>query len=190
MTQEGLLAYVDDGQAQIAALPLSNGELSLVIALPHEGTNLGTYQAGLHAGSAALGIPTSSERVFLSLPKATFTSPSVSLGKSLKSMGMNQAFDLNSADFSGLCAHPPDRKRLYISDVLQKAMISMQEGGVEAAAATAVVIAGTINLVIDPEPPPVSMVVNRPYLVALVDAPTGAILMLGQVTDPTDAGSP
>jgi serpin B len=190
MNQTAELAYVDDGRAQIAALPLSNGELSLVIALPHEGTDLGTYEAGLRVGSAALGIPASGERVFLSLPKATFTSPSVSLSSALKSMGMNQAFNQDTADFSGLCAHPPDRKRLYVADVLQKAMIAMQEGGVEAAAATAVVIAGTISIAVEPDPAPVSMVVNRPYLLALVDAPTGAILMLGQVTDPTDAGSP
>jgi len=190
MTRPGLLAYVDDGQAQIAALPLSNGELSLVIALPHEGTELSTYEAGLHAGSAALSIPASAEEVVLSLPKATFTSASLSLTRSLKSMGMNRAFDQESADFSGLCAHPPDGKRLYVADVLQKAMISMQEGGVEAAAATAVVVAGALDLVADPDPLPITMVVNRPYLVALVDVPTGAILMLGQVTDPTDAGSP
>jgi serine protease inhibitor len=39
-------------------------------------------------------------------------------------------------------------------------------------------------------PMQVTMAVNRPYLVALVDNPTGAILMLGQIVDPTDAGSP
>jgi serine protease inhibitor len=34
------------------------------------------------------------------------------------------------------------------------------------------------------------MIVNRPYLVAIVDLPTGAILSLGHVGDPTDIGSP
>jgi serine protease inhibitor len=68
-------------------------------------------------------------------------------------------------------------------------MISMQETGVEAAAATAVIF-GTAAIAEPPPPPPLPVVVNRPYLVALVDGPTGAILMLGHVADPTDAGSP
>jgi serine protease inhibitor len=34
------------------------------------------------------------------------------------------------------------------------------------------------------------MVVNRPYLIAVVDDPTGAIVFLGHVEDPTATGSP
>jgi serpin B len=105
-------------------------------------------------------------------------------------MGMVSAFDPSAADFSGLCAHPPDGDTLFVGDVLQKAMLSMQESGVEAAAATAVVVVGSASALPGPPPTPVPMVVNRPYLAALVDGPTGAILMLGHVTDPTDAGSP
>jgi serpin B len=189
MNQTESFPYVDDGQAQIVALPLSNGELSLLVALPHADVDLATYEASLSASSAALSIPTTSALVALSLPKATFTSQSFSLTKSLQSMGMKSAFDPNAADFSGLCAHPPDGDTLYVADVLQKAMISMQESGVEAAAATAVLVAGATSTELQP-PTPVPMVVNRPYLVALVDGPTGAVLMLGHITDPTDAGSP
>jgi serpin B len=107
-------------------------------------------------------------------------------------MGMKSAFDPNAADFSGLCAHPPNGERLYISDILQKTTIAMQEVGVEAAAATAVILSGTSAY--DPNPPapptPAPMVVNRPYLLALVDKPTGALLMLGHIADPTEAGGP
>jgi serine protease inhibitor len=73
--------------------------------------------------------------------------------------------------------------------VIQKAMISMQEEGVEAAAATAVVLAGDAAVAL-PIPTPVPMNVNRPYLVAIIDNPTGALLMLGHIQDPSDAGSP
>ena len=56
----------------------------------------------------------------------------------------------------------------------------MQETGVEAAAATAVVLAGGA------EPAqPVPMVVDRPFVLAIVDVPTGAILFLGHIEDPT-----
>ncbi|HEY0468719.1 MAG TPA: serpin family protein [Polyangiaceae bacterium] len=189
MHRQADLAYVDDGQAQVVALPLANRELQVVIALPHADVTLSNYEASLSATSAALRIPPSTAQVALALPKATFTSPSVSLADALKALGMTQAFDENSANFSGLCANPPDGSQLHLSDVLQKSMIAMQENGVEAAAATAVVVAGTTSIVVEP-PHPVEMNVNRPYLVAIVDAPTGAVLMLGQIQDPTDAGAP
>ncbi len=188
MNETVTLPYTDDGQAQIAALPLAGRQLAVVIALPHAGQDLATYEAGLAAGSAALAEPTSSAFVELSLPKATFTSPTFSLALALQAMGMSQAFDSTAADFSGMCAHPPDGLHLYIGDVLQKAMIAMQETGVEAAAATAVLVSGAAIATLPPTPTP--MVVNRPYLLSIVDVPTGAILFLGHIVDPTAAGSP
>jgi serpin B len=180
------LPYADDGQAQVVGLPLSGGEIEVLIALPHG--DLPTYEAGLAAGSAALNVPAESASVTLSLPKAMFTSPTFSLSSALTAMGMVEPFDPSMADFTGLYAHLPPGDHLYIKDVLQKATLGMQETGVEAAAATAVVIelAGSVAQM----PMPVNMVVNRPYVVSIVDVPTGAILFLGHVTDPTDAGSP
>jgi serpin B len=178
--QSELLPYVDDVQAQVVALPLSIGGLAVVIALPHPGVDLGTYEASLASGSAALAQPQSSSWVKLRVPKLTFTSDSVTLVPALKAMGMVRAFDPNQADFSGMCP-----SGLFLFDVLQKATISMQESGVSAAAATAVLGGESAAL-----PPGVSMVVNRPYLVAIVDVPTGAILFLGHVADPTDSGKP
>ena len=180
MNQTGTMQYADDGQAQIVSLPLSGGDLSVVIALPHG--DLATYEAGL----TALTPPSMGSQVQLSLPKVAFTSPSFSLKSELQAMGMTQPFDPQAADFTGLCAAPPDGDNLYILDVLQKAMLAMQETGVEAAAATAVIVAGLGGVA----EPTVQMVVNRPFVVAIVDVPTGAILFLGHIEDPTDTGSP
>jgi serpin B len=179
------LSYEDDGQAQIVSVPLSGGQVSVVIALPHPDVTLATYEAALHAGSAALAPPPSASLVALSLPKATFTSPSFSLKTALQALGMTQAFD-SSADFSGLA--PPNP--LFISDVLQKATISMQESGVEAAAATAVLFEDSGAETMVEAATPVPMTVDRPYLVAVVDVPTGAILFLGHIEDPTSPGGP
>ena len=109
------------------------------------------------------------------------------LAPMLKAMGMTQAFDAAQANFTGLCTQPPDHLNLYISDVLQKAMIAMEETGVEAAAATAVIVAGFKAVAGGPGPIPVN--VNRPYLVSIVDVPTGAVLFLGHIVDPTQTGS-
>jgi serpin B len=187
MNQTSNFPYVDDGQAQVVSLPLSNRELSIVIALPHADVTLTEYEATLTAHSAALALPSAFSLVSLSLPKTTFTSDSFSLSSALQEMGIKQAFDPNLADFTGICAHPPDGDNLYVGDVLQKAMISMQEEGVEAAAATAVALVGSAGIV---PTTPVPMNVNRPYLVAIIDNLTGTLLMLGHIQDPSDAGSP
>ena len=186
MHDSSTYSYVDGPLAQVVSLPLSNGQLSVLIALPHPDVSLAKYEVSLATGAAQLTRPKGSAEVELALPKVAFTSPSVSLATALKAMGMEQAFDPDAADFSGLCAHPPDGRNLYVADVLQKAMIAMQETGVEAAAATAVVVAGKLSIA----PTPVPMLVNRPYVIAIVDEPTGAILMLGHIQDPSDAGQP
>jgi len=185
MNQVLTTSYTDDGQAQIVGLPLAGGSLSVVIALPHG--DLATYEASLGASSAALAQPTSSTLVSLALPKISFTSPTFSLAETLQAMGMTQAFDRTAADFKGLCTQPPDGDNLYIGDVLQKAMVAMQETGVEAAAATAVIVAGASVATGNP-PVPVPVVLDRPFLLSIGDVPTGAVLFLGHIEDPTDAG--
>ena len=192
MQRTASLGYVDDGKAQIVALPLSHGDLSVVIALPHEGVTLSEYEAGLAGSSAPLVVPSSYALVDLKLPKARFTSRSVSLAEALKTLGMQQAFDPSLANFKGLCENTPDHQNLYISEVLQKSMIAMQETGVEAAAATAVLTraGSSANPNQDDSPEPIPMLVDHPYLVSVIDQTTGAILMLGHIQDPTDAGTP
>ncbi|MFI5297534.1 MAG: serpin family protein [Polyangiales bacterium] len=184
MNQTSNWNYLDDGNAQIVSLPLAGNQLSVVIALPHG--DLASYEAGLAPGSAAIAIPSASALVSLSLPKVSFTSPTFSLATALKALGMTDAFDKGAANFTGLCAHTPDARRLYIGDVLQKAMVAMQETGVEAAAATAVIMLGTA-MGDGNAPQPVPMVVNRPYLLSIIDIPTGAVLFLGHIEDPSAA---
>jgi serpin B len=184
MNQTEGLPYSDDGTAQIVALPLVGGQVAVVIALPHG--DLATYEASLTAATpGALAQPATTASIALSLPKLTFTSPTFSLAKPLQAMGMVQAFNPQTANFTGMCPTTPDGDNLYVGDVLQKAMVAMEETGVEAAAATAVIVAGSSVS----EPTPVPMVLNRPFVLAIVDVPTGALLFLGHVEDPTDAGS-
>jgi len=177
MNETTELFYEDDGQAQVVWLPLANNQISVAVALPHAGMDLAAYEASLTASSALLVAPKSTATVMLSIPKAAFTSKTYSLKTALQAMGMVEAFG-PMADFSGMGTG------LHLSNVFQKAMISMQETGVEASAATGVIGAHKSSSA----SPPVSMVVNRPYVVSIVDA-SGAVLVLGHIVDPTDAGS-
>jgi serpin B len=95
----------------------------------------------------------------------------------LTALGMPTAFS-GAADFSGITT----AEQLEISDVIHQANIDVDEKGTEAAAATAVVMrAGSAP------GEPVTFRVDRPFLFALRDVPTGAILFLGRVADPSIA---
>jgi serpin B len=184
MGVESYFPMTDDGQATIVGVPLAGSELTILLAMPHSGVDLGAYEARLSADSPALVPPASQRMIRLSIPKLTFTSPTFSLTGALKAMGMLQAFDPHAADLSGMSTSPAQRgEHLYVEDVWQKAMVEMKETGVEAAAATAVT-GPAIGLA----PPEVDF--DRPYLVSIVDAPTRAILFLGRIEDPTDPGTP
>jgi serpin B len=180
---DGTAGYVETSDATVVSIPLSAKQLSVVIAMPKGG--LSSFVSSLTPATwSALTATTFSQNVVLSLPKFTFTSPSFSLATALQALGMNSAFNPQAADFKGLCSAPPDGDNLYISDVLQKATMAVAENGVEAAAATAVLVAGA-----GIETPSVTVTINQPFLVSIVDS-SGAIVFLGQIDDPTNAGSP
>jgi len=105
---------------------------------------------------------------------------SLGLAESLQAMGMPLAFDEARADFSAM-ADLRDGARLFISDVLHKAFVAVDEEGTEAAAATAVIVGVTSAA---PPPPPATFGADRPFLFLIRDADTGAILFTGQVADP------
>jgi serpin B len=92
-------------------------------------------------------------------------------------MGMPAAFDPAQADFSGMTTQEP----LYISHVIHQANISVDEKGTEAAAATAVSVDASAM-----PAQPFDIHFDRPFIFAIRDLDTGAILFLGQVTDPTN----
>ena len=94
-------------------------------------------------------------------------------------MGMPDAFDLAKADFSGMTG----TKELFISAVLHKAFVEVNEEGTEAAAATGVVI----GLKSKPAPPPVFRA-DHPFVFMIRDNATGSILFIGRVADPTKTG--
>ena len=187
MHRQANLAYRDDGSAQIVGLPLSSRRLWVIVALPHAGVSLANYERSLRADSPALAVPSKEALVALELPRVTFTSPSFSLTSALRRLGMVQAFDSKRAHFEGMSNLRPGDRPLYVDDVIQKTMIAMQETGIEAAAATAVMMRVLASArTPHQEPVPIPMIVDRPYLLAIVDQPTGALLMLGHIEEPRD----
>ena len=123
-----------------------------------------------------------SRPVSLSLPKFDVETK-VELSQVMSALGMSTAFDPDRADFSAMvdaAAPNAEQQRLYIGQVIHQANIDVDEKGTTAAAAMAVVMRATAA-----PGEPVLMTFDRPFLFALRDVPTGAVLFLGRVGDPT-----
>jgi serpin B len=123
------------------------------------------------------------QTVDLSLPKFKMEPPTLPLGDALQKLGMKTAFDVpsGSANFDKMA---PRRSYdyLYISKVLHKTFISVDEKGTEAAAATAVAM---VWFSAAPRPTkPVEVKVDHPFLFAIQHRASGACLFLGHVVDP------
>jgi serpin B len=157
-------------------LPYIKESLSMLVIVPDD---LAAFEADLSPGvieTIDRGLTAFDERTALarvSLPKFDFETRE-ELVPILAALGMPAAFE--GADFSGISAEA----RLAISKVIHQANISVDEKGTEAAAVT--VVGFDVS-----GPPPVTCTVdaNRPFLFAIRDRATGAILFLGRVVDPS-----
>ncbi len=183
MNQVKHFALSHQDGVQVLTVPYRHDLMSLVIVLPDKRDGLATVTAALTApkldGWIAAGQDT---LVALTLPKFK-TDTTVPLVPVLRSLGMKLPFDRHRADFSAMAHLPPD-ERLYVSDVLQKATITVNEKGTEAAAATAMTMAVAQAA---PPPnfvPPIPFVADHPFLYFIRDNQSGAILFMGRVEDP------
>jgi serpin B len=103
---------------------------------------------------------------------------SAELSKGLKALGMTDAFESDRADFSEM----DGARDLYVSLILHKAFVSVDEDGTEAAAATIAVMEAMAM----PGNPvePMQFKADRPFLFLIRDNPTGTILFVGRVMNP------
>jgi serpin B len=157
-----------------ASLPYADDRLSLVVVIPDAG-QFSQVEASLNAstpGTLVAGM--TSQLVSLYFPRFRVET-GADLVNLLKALGMTSAFIPGVADFSGM----DGTHDLSISDVLHKAFIDVAEIGTEAAAATGV------GLVTTGMPEGLWVDATRPFLYFLRDQPTGAILFMGRVLDPS-----
>ncbi|WP_437626947.1 serpin family protein [Sorangium sp. So ce1151] len=158
-------------------IPYAGTPVSMFVVLPAEGT-ADAFEASLD-GAALEEIIASTQHysVDITMPKFSFGLSS-SLKGALTGLGMEVAFDLEDADFSGIVADGG----IGIQDVIHQAVINVDEAGTEAAAATAVILGNTST---GSFPEPAAIVLDRPFFFFISDVPTGAILFAGRVNDPT-----
>jgi len=174
MALDERLPYARGAGWQAVELPYAGGDLAMLVLVPDAG-ELTAFEQALTADQLAqIAGSLQATQVALRLPKWD-TERELSLRDALAALGMPTAFT-DAADFSGMTTEEP----LQIADVIHQANITVDEKGTEAAAATAVVMEATAAA-----PQPVELTVDRPFVFALRDTATGAVLFLGRVTDPS-----
>jgi serine protease inhibitor len=178
MSQSGEYQYFHGKNFQAVSLPYGEkGRLSLKIFLPDPNSNLKVFCRELDAANWQqwqADFKMNHGSIVLPRFKLEYKEK---LKESLTALGMGVAFDKQRANFSNLCPPPG----VYIDDVIHKTYVEVNEEGTEAAAATAVQMKAMA--VFRPEKP-FTLIVDRPFFVALDDRETGAVLFMGAIFEP------
>jgi serpin B len=187
MYRQGEYWFVKTDELQVVELPYEDERFAMVILMPGQGgfegfagqadqKELDNILSGLEPGTLDLRVPSF---------EITSTPP---VKDALQAMGMVTAFNAKAADFTGIADLLPGWPTWYISDVVQKAFIKVDEQGTEAAAATGVT--GAAGAETTTTLPPVEMTIDHPFVYLIRDTQSGAILFIGQVVDPSADSAP
>lgn len=181
MHQTDRFSYAEKDGVQIICLPYADSSLEMWLALPAPEDAEGMQMAELletlaQEGSFYLSSDAVDTKVELALPKLDIEA-SVSLKDALVSLGLSLPFSME-ADFSGISSMP-----LRMDEVMQKVRVQLDEAGTKAAAATVIVMPMMAMPGMQEEP--VAMRLDRPFVLALTDAESGAVCFAGVVENPT-----
>jgi len=178
MGRTGNLPAMQDADLQAVEMSYIGNDLSVVVLLPKTVDGLSNLEAKFDATrlQAWLG-KLREQRVDVTFPKFKMDSQ-FDLADVLASMGMPDAFSRWTANFSGITTD----ETIFISHVIHKAYVDVNEEGTEAAAATGVGMTMCCCI----SSPVTSMVfrADHPFIFLLRQKSSGAILFMGRVTAP------
>jgi len=176
--------YPGEGGFAVLELPYKGDDLSMVLLAPNAPDGLAAIESKLTSKNVSAWIAKLRKRkAHVLLPKFKMETDYKMKG-TLQAMGMERAFMPSGADFTGMCASKDPRYRLYISKVLHKAFVEVNEKGTEAAAATAVIM--TLTFVRPSQPFTPTFKADRPFVFLIRDVKTGSILFMGRMQKPTE----
>jgi serpin B len=163
-------------EMKMVELPYQGKAISMLCIMPTKKDGLPELQKKLTAETMNEWTQKLNPHVDLrvSLPKFKIESQ-FGLAGVLSDLGMKSAFNPNTADFSGMTRE----ERLFISAVIHKAFVEVNEEGTEAAAATAVLMAPEGIRLAPPE-----FVADRPFVFVIRENKNGAILFVGRLNQP------
>lgn len=171
--------YLRDTQAQGFVKYYNDAKYAFAALLPEEGVSLEDYVASL-TGEGLHELLSNPERpdVRTAIPKFE-AEYSVLLNDILEKLGMKDAFDSGTADLSGLGSSLDGN--LYISRVIHKTYIAVDEKGTKAGAATVVEV-NTESAVMEPEEVK-TVYLDRPFVYMIIDCEEKLPVFIGTVTD-------
>ena len=172
MLNAGAISALATPDLKAAALPYQDTRLSLLVVVPEPG-KFDQVEASLD-GKWLDGLVASMtvQSTLVKMPRFTVDT-NAPVEDALVALGMQAAFQPGLADFSGI----DGTRSLFIQNVEHRAYIVVGEKGTEAAASTAVSVGRGV--------PDITIVADRPFFYLLRDEPTGAILFMGRVVDPS-----
>ena len=177
MYQNGNFGYFENEEIQFLRLPYKAGNVSMELVLPKGDVKLDKVESSLTLEQLNEWRKKSWQRtvlVYLPRFKMNWSFP---LKNVLGEMGMKRAFS-ETGEFGRMSSI----KVMQLHDTFHKAFVEVNEKGTEATAATA---AGGMNVVSYRHPPPVVFRADHPFLMMLRHQPTGLILFIGRVIDPS-----
>jgi serpin B len=171
------LDYTANSLFKAIKMPYGNGQYNMVIFLPVNENNSQDVIDELSATSWKKWMDEfeKTDRVDITMPRFKFEFEA-GLIDILKKMGMQKAFIPGGADFSKI-----SEVELFISEVKHKSFIDVNETGTEAAAVTSITFTTTSA---GNEPQKVPFFVNKPFVFAITENDTDAILFIGEVQNP------
>ncbi len=171
--------FILDEDARGFVKPYEGEKYAFVALLPNAGISVEEYLQSLN-GEKLMTLLSGRQRteVRTAIPKFE-TEFSTEMSTVLQEMGMTDAFDYRCADFSGLGS---SQYPLYISKVLHKTYISIDEQGTKAAAVTAFEMAMGAAVGIEKEVPEV--ILDRPFVYLIIDTETNYPVFMGAMMNP------
>ena len=173
--QETRFAYSENDCFQTLELPYEGEEVSMLLILPKMKNGLKHIEECFAPGNleaCTRGMRKREVNVFL--PRFKVESTFASLKRDLSTLGLSDAFNAQRADFSGISTEP-----LFISDVVHKAFVEVNEEGTEAAAATGIILRTTSM-----PAPPVTFRADHPFIFLIRENESGKILFMGRIVNP------
>ncbi|MGN1250216.1 MAG: serpin family protein [Candidatus Spyradocola sp.] len=169
------LGYAEDEYMQLVCLPMAGGAMQLRLILPREGGEAAFDEALIQYADAWLSPETETQQsVSLTLPAFTLSS-SASYREILSSMGLDNALRAQNVDLTGML-NPDLLLPTPLNDIFSVAALTVSEGGVNLRDGQA---AAPVEA--EPSEESVELVFDRPFLAAVTDTQTGALLAVGWV---------
>ncbi len=169
---------LDAPECAALRLPYRHDSMEMLVLLPSPSNTLADVEARLGRPYLdRLAVSPWRGDADIAVPKFEFDSVH-DLKPILEPMGMGAAFDVGRADFSGIAP------QLYVGTSLQKANVTVDESGTEAAAGVFAEVEGWDFFDGEDAPPPRPFVADRPFLFLIRETRTGLILFLGRVCKP------